>query len=151
MANQLNFRIDGTLNGGSVSIPFPSASAARNWAQAAGVQGAKFMKLVQGTWIEQTEKSAEIVKGVEQTRARFVTSEALKGLSGMVKKGAIGGERLADETVKTLKDHGVSLAHIHSALAKHYPTVSEMKPTPAPVQDGKSVEPQKTGLLGIRR
>lgn len=143
---QLNYRIDGTLNGGAVQIPFASAGAAMNWAQAAGVQGAKFMKLQKGLWSEDTEKSAEIAKGVEQTRARFVTSESLKGLSGMVKKGAMSPESLAEAMVKTLKEHGVSLAHIHTALARHYPTVSEMKP--APVADAKPVEQPKTGLLG---
>src|SRR5579863_3712912 len=83
---QLNYRIEGTLNGGPAELPFQSASAAINWAIAAGVTGAKFMKLVKGQWIEDTEKSQAIAKGVHETAARFATREVLKGFSGRVKR-----------------------------------------------------------------
>jgi len=152
---QLNYRIEGTLNGGPAELPFQSASAAINWAIAAGVTGAKFMKLVKGQWIEDTEKSQAIAKGVHETAARFATSEALKGLSGMVKKGALSSESLAEQAIGTLKNHGVSLTHIMAAVGKHYPTVSALAKPPEPDTkplDGKPVEqPQKTGILGLPR
>ncbi len=147
---QLNYRIEGTLNGGHVELPFQSASAAINWATAAGITGAKFMKNVKGVWTEDAEKSADIAKGVQQSAARFATSEALKGLSGMVKKGALSNESLAEQAVQVLKNHGVPLTHLHTAIQKHYPMVSDLNAKPAPVSEPKPVEqPQRTGILGL--